>query len=990
MRKPEAVRLAAVALAALAVALSWGAVRVRADVSAAPVWRLSGGITTAHLAGNIIYVGGPFTQLYTPSSTEEQFYDLVTGQVLTQCARSTTSIPLTGQPDGRGGLLVTVHDGDAFADGAGAFAPPLDTAIVRVGDDCLWDRQFAAPGIDPQNPGDLTIGLPVRVGNVVFASNAVVGPLFFLRAQVAAYDAATGARIAYQFWDNLSEIGFLGASPTRGIVRVRGSNAGAYTLGAIALDGNQQITLTQSLAFLADEASGVRSWVRDQTLFRLRPSPVNSLEAYDLATLGPKSGWTAPVVPGLVDMEVAGARVFLATASVNGTAVAQPAAVALASGALDTSWSPAALTRRVPDPGGTPYVPALTQLATDGVRLYVSGDFELAAGVLRPGVAALSPVNGTLETWDPSPFVVVPLEYTKTGLLMSRPTATNLVTRRYLAAVDRATGLATAWDPNDAARVLLHQPTPVSAIVADATHVYFASATTGEVRRADRVTADVDQNWRLVVSRGSNQAGTVKAMLIVGGTLYLGGEFTSISGTTIPATPRLALAAVGSDGALRPWAPALDNLNPVTLFRDMVAVGSTIYLGGEFTTVNGQYRPGFAAVDAVSGALTQPEMFVLGDTSLYGVATDGAQTFVAGVSFGAPLVGATSIPDTQLTRFGPTGGSVPTSAAFTAGRLYAGQEYDVDAAAPTTRSTEWGRVVADAQGLANIAVTTGDFEYYQALPGNPPAPPVLTAVATGNRLDISWTPAATGGTPSSYTLFAGSGPGLTDIGAAAFRGTTSFSTAAPNGIYYLTVVARNADGQSAPSNEVAVQAGCFVAPPAPGPLTFTTAGSGVSFAWGAAATAAGYLAEAGQAPGSANLGTAALGNRTTLSVAAPLGVYYVRVRAVNACGVSPASNEVAVTLDGTVVVPNPPSGLTAGASGNVVTLRWTPPTSGGTPADYVVEGGTSPGGVVATAVTAVPSLVVPGAPSGTYYLRVRARNAAGQSAPTGDVMVTVP
>ena len=67
-------------------------------------------------------------------------------------------------PDGRGGLLVVVQSGDAFADGNGAFVPPGGTTIVRIGDDCLWDRAFAAPSIDPAAPADLTIGVPVRVG----------------------------------------------------------------------------------------------------------------------------------------------------------------------------------------------------------------------------------------------------------------------------------------------------------------------------------------------------------------------------------------------------------------------------------------------------------------------------------------------------------------------------------------------------------------------------------------------------------------------------------------------------------------------------------------------------------------------------------------------------------------------------------------------------------------------------------------------------------
>ena len=228
---------------------------------------------------------------------------------------------------------------------------------------------------------------------------------------------------------------------------------------------------------------------------------------------------------------------------------------------------------------------------------------------------------------------------------MSRPTGTNRVTRRYLAAIDKTTGIPTAWDPNDSGRLLLHTVSPVSAIATDGAHLYFASATTGEVQRADLGTANVDQNWRFVVSRTGGQPGSVTAMVVNGGAVYLGGEFDSVAGVGITATPRRAVAAVGADGALRPWAPALDGPAGITLLRSLLSFGSTIYMGGGFSAVNGQFRLGFAAVDAVSHVLVQPEMFVLGDTRIRGLDTDGARVFVVGESFGAPFIGASSIPD---------------------------------------------------------------------------------------------------------------------------------------------------------------------------------------------------------------------------------------------------------------------------------------------------------------------------------------------------------
>jgi hypothetical protein len=971
--------LGALALAVLAIA------HPRADLPATPDWRLADGITTALPAGDTVYVGGTFARLFTPASTENQFYDLVSGQPRAECARSTSADrTLAGYPDGRGGLLVPLQAGDSLADDAGVFTPVAGTTIVRITEACRWDRQFAAEPIDPSTPEDLTIGVPARVGGLVLASNAVVRDLF-LRAQVASFDAGTGRRREYRIYDDKSEIGILGATATRVIVRVRNEPVDPYVLGAV---DPVTLQLTESTTTLTDETSTTRSWIRGDTLYRLRPAPFNLLEAFDLTTLQARTGWTAPLVPGLVDLDVAGGRLFATARTVNGQSVPSPAALLAATGAIDPTWTPPALSRRIPDPTGLPYVPTLTAIATDGVRVYFSGDFERVGGVDRDGVAALAVAGAGLETWDPAPLLVAPLEVTTAALLATRPTGANRTDRRYLAAIDRATGLPTAWNPNDAAVVLQHTPSPVGAIAADATHVYFASATTGEVLRARRDTGEVDQTWRVAVRRAFGP-GAILSMSVAGGVVYLGGEFDRISGTTFPATERQALAAVGADGRLLPWAPTLEGPAGSTLLRSMLVDGPTVYLGGDFTAVNGEVRRGFAAVDASLGGLAQPEMFVLGDTSVYGLATDGLQTYVAGVSFGAPLVGAVSVPDAQLRSFGPTGGQPPTSAAFAACRLYAGLEYDVDAGTPTARTTRWNRVAADDRGLVHL-LDDGTIDYYKVIPGNVPGAPTLTGTSVGNTVSLSWIPAPSGGAPTSYTLRAGSAPGATDLATIPLRNTTTFSATAPTRLYYLTVVARNVCGPSAPSNEIAVQAGCVVAPPAPGPLTFTTAGATVSLAWGASATAASYTLEAGSVPGSSALGAFPLGPRTSFSASAPLGTYYVRVRAANDCGNSGPSNEVAVTLDGTTSIPGPPTALTAVVAGRRVTFTWTPPASGGTPASYVIEAGTTPGGVIANLPTTAPGLVVPNAPSGTFYVRVRAVNAAGTSPPTGDVTVVVP
>jgi hypothetical protein len=87
----------------------------------------------------------------------------------------------------------------------------------------------------------------------------------------------------------------------------------------------------------------------------------------------------------------------------------------------------------------------------------------------------------------------------------------------------------------------------------------------------------------------------------------------------------------------------------------------------------------------------------------------------------------------------------------------------------------------------------------------------------------------------------------------------------------------------------------------------------------------------------------------------------------------------------------PPSGLTvASLVGNTVTLSWAAPNGGVTPTEYVVEGGTSPGAVLASLPTGglTPTISFV-APSGIYYVRVHAMAGGTKSAASNEVQLLV-
>ncbi len=93
---------------------------------------------------------------------------------------------------------------------------------------------------------------------------------------------------------------------------------------------------------------------------------------------------------------------------------------------------------------------------------------------------------------------------------------------------------------------------------------------------------------------------------------------------------------------------------------------------------------------------------------------------------------------------------------------------------------------------------------------------------------------------------------------------------------------------------------CSEPPSAPSNLTYTKNGDVVSGTWAAPAgdnAPTTYVVEAGSQPGLNDQGTYVVpATQTTFGRKTPVGAFYVRVFARNACGTSPASNEVQFTV----------------------------------------------------------------------------------------------
>lgn len=183
------------------------------------------------------------------------------------------------------------------------------------------------------------------------------------------------------------------------------------------------------------------------------------------------------------------------------------------------------------------------------------------------------------------------------------------------------------------------------------------------------------------------------------------------------------------------------------------------------------------------------------------------------------------------------------------------------------------------------------------------APTGLTASSFGSSVTPALT-APSSGTPTAYTIEAGSASGLANLASSSTGNTATTFGASGVGAaaYYERVRATDGSTTSAASNEATLVGGggCAGPPPAPSGFTLTgNSGGTASFSWGAAPTATTYVIGAGSAPGTTDIianADLASGATTATFNGVGRGTYYVRLLARNICGTRGPSNEVALIV----------------------------------------------------------------------------------------------
>jgi hypothetical protein len=187
--------------------------------------------------------------------------------------------------------------------------------------------------------------------------------------------------------------------------------------------------------------------------------------------------------------------------------------------------------------------------------------------------------------------------------------------------------------------------------------------------------------------------------------------------------------------------------------------------------------------------------------------------------------------------------------------------------------------------------------------GPPLAPLALLATVQATAITLQWTENPLGPVITSYQLQAGTASGLVDIGVIPLAASTrTLAVSAPTGTYFVRLVAVNASGAGAPSNEAVITTGAAVCtiPAVPQGLQASSAAGTINVQWNAASAGAiplTYVVQAGSVTGGADRGTFPFpASVTAVGGGVPSGPYFLRVAAANSCGTSAFSAEVSTTV----------------------------------------------------------------------------------------------
>lgn len=226
---------------------------------------------------------------------------------------------------------------------------------------------------------------------------------------------------------------------------------------------------------------------------------------------------------------------------------------------------------------------------------YIGGYFKQVGALARNNIAHIMADGHVDPAWNPDASNKVYALAVANGTVYVGGDFLRIggQSRQMIAALDAVSGTATAWNPKAAGSTITK--TIMTLAVSGGT-VYVGGKFTSIAGKARKYLAAMDASTgALLTDWNPNPNGGVSNLVVVEGTIYACGSFTSIGGQS-----RNYVAALdATTGAATAWNP-----NANSLVTTLAVTSGTVYAGGHFTTMGGRPRNYLAAVDDTSGTVT--------------------------------------------------------------------------------------------------------------------------------------------------------------------------------------------------------------------------------------------------------------------------------------------------------------------------------------------------------------------------------------------------